>query len=70
MWAISSHLDETSLVNKRFTIIRQSAFSLEGPTREILSMQDTPILPAQVAYNHNGWQDSLGSSWPLVEAAT
>ena len=58
---ISSHLDQTSLVNKD----GQKNFAFAGPTRGIPSGQDRPILPARVANQNTGF----ASSCPLAEPA-
>ena len=61
---ISSHLDRTSLVNKRFRIWLSVKFSC-GKQRVVPSGQDSSILPARVANHKVGF----GSSCPLTEPA-
>ena len=63
---ISSHLDQTSLVNKGFTRWLLGKFFLWDTAEQVvLSGQDNSILPAWVT-NHSVW---FGSSFPLTELA-
>ena len=52
---IFSHLDRTTLVNKGFIIWPKTKSFLSGSTREIVSRQDGPILPARVANQNIGF---------------
>ena len=59
--------DQTSLVNKGFTIWPKRVLSsLAGPTRKIASRQDRPILPALVANP----KACFASYYPLADSAT
>ena len=60
-----SHSDWTSLDNKVFIIWPKRELLLVGPTKELTSGQDGPILLALVA-NQNAW---LASSCPLADSA-
>ena len=62
-----SHLDRTSLpvVNKGFFIWPKRELFLTGPTREIPSGQNGPILAAWVASQNAGF----ASSFPLADSA-
>ena len=61
---ISSHLDQTSLINEGFIISPKRKLFLTGPTREIPSGQNGPILPARVANQNTGF----ASSCPLADS--
>ena len=61
---ISSHLDQTSLVN---CLLTKKILFLALPTREIPSGQDGPTFPTWVA-NHNV-HVGLASSCPLTDSA-
>ena len=63
MTSTFSHLDRTSLVNKDSWPKKDLLFA--GPTREILSGQDEPILAAWVANQNAGFP----SSYPLADSA-
>ena len=65
---ISSHLVQTSLVNKDLLYGQKIApknFAFVGTKQEILSRQDRPILPAQAANQNTGF----ASSFPLTDPA-
>ena len=64
---IYSHLDRTSLpvINKGIFIWPKRELFLTGPTREIASGQNGPILAARVASQNAGF----ASSFPLADSA-
>ena len=62
---MSSHLQQTSLVNKGFTIWSNDYIKIAGIRRAISRGQDRPILPAQVANQNTGF----ASSYLLEETA-
>ena len=53
-----SHLDWAILVNKIFNMWPKSELLIAGPTRQIPSAQNEPILPAQVANQNVGFASS------------
>ena len=64
MRPIYSHFDRTSLVNKGFNIYPKRELILAGPTPQIPSGQEEPILPARVANQNAGFalSSQLGDS--------
>ena len=54
-WPVSSHLDQTSLVNQGYILWQNRERFLAGPKREIPSRQGGPILPAGVANQNTGF---------------
>ena len=60
------HPNQRSLVNEGFVIWPKSGLFLKRPMQEILSGQDRPIFPAQVA-NQN---TEFASSCPRADSAT
>ena len=61
----SSHLDQTSLINKGFIIWLKDYTKIAGTKRAILSGQDRSILPTPVANQRT----EFASSYPLAEPA-
>ena len=62
-----SHLDRTILVNKRFILWPKRELLLAGPTQEIPSGQDEPILPVWIANQNVGFASSRSLAYLAIQ---